>query len=656
MIARVALPLPIDKVFSYVLPAHMIPLARPFARIRVPFNNRSVVGFMISLEEGEEDGLKSAIELVDCLPLVNDTCILLCLWASRHYVTPIGLVLKYALSSGIAIEKHCRVRCDDASLSFIDGMPLKKAYNHAGKVAVLDYLERSLITLSDIFTGTTLGSQETDRGGGNYNPVLYIGGVEDRKEYYLSLISRELNQGRNVLMLLPDHGVAGDFFFQALVRAFPDRVLWFHSGMTGNRRAEAYFRARSERGRVILGHRNSVFLPIASNGLIVVERPEEDEYRNKEAFKFNAVQVAMKRAEIEGLPIVLGSIAPPVEIMKWVSDGRVCLEEGRGVVTPPVFEVGSEKGKGREHRLAAALVDAVSEGLKQKGNVVFHTPRRAFASGLYCGACGHMLACPSCSGSTLAYNRTAETLTCNTCNNVFPYREECTRCSSTLIKFLDVGAEYVETRLREAFPDRKILRITGDGESRQSLRLLKSAQKDRPNENIVVGTHVLSKLYSLPTSLLVLYGWEDFLRLGGYRAMEKMYQVFTNLLDALRPQKLLLYTYGKEAFDSSLFLDRARFYEDELQKRRSAGFPPYVRFFLINILKRNAAAGERIIQAISRLVEKEKVQTEVLGPLDVKGRYGWRVILRGDTHALFPLLSSLYKLPGVIIESDPMYL
>ncbi len=134
MIARVALPLPIDKIFSYALPGRMALYAKPLSRIRVSFNNRILVGFLLSIEEGEEEGLKEAVELVDCVPLIDDAGAQLCLWASRYYVTPVGLALKYALSSGIKIEKHCLVRSEDASLSFMDSMVLKKAYAMRAKM------------------------------------------------------------------------------------------------------------------------------------------------------------------------------------------------------------------------------------------------------------------------------------------------------------------------------------------------------------------------------------------------------------------------------------------------------------------------------------------------------------------------------------------
>jgi len=296
-----------------------------------------------------------------------------------------------------------------------------------------------------------------------------------------------------------------------------------------------------------------------------------------------------------------------------------------------------------------AITDVVGGG----GNVVVHTPRHAYASGLYCASCGEWLHCPSCSGASLHYTRTAESLTCGTCKATIDYEEKCVQCGSPFIRFLDVGAEYVEARLREALPDADILKVTGEAGTRRERRTLRTGPR---KGSIIVGTNVLSKAYGLEADLLVLYGWEDFLRIGGYRAREKMFQVFTNLVDALKPQNLLLHTCGREPFDLSLFLDRSRFYRDELERRRKAEFPPFVRLFLLNVVKRNEKAGQRVLKTIDRLIQKEHTDHQILGPIDVKGHYGWRMILKGDDLALSGLLASLYRLPGVHIEADPLYL
>jgi primosomal protein N' (replication factor Y) len=326
MIAQVALPLPINKLFSYSLPPETATFTKPLSRIKVPFNNRSLTGFVLRLEEGDGVGLKQAQELLDCVPLVDDVCFDLCSWAAGYYVAPIGLALKYALSSSIKIEKYCVVRTEDPSVGHLNGMTLKKACVLAGKETIFSHFHHSAIRLCDVFTGKALETGSHEVKAAESRPMLYLAAVEDRKEYYLSLISRRLDEGKNVLMLLPDYRAVGGFFYDLFSRAFPGAVFWYGSSIPEKRRAETYFRARVERGRLILGSKSAVFLPLAANDLIIVERPEEDEYRNEEGFKFNAVRLAMKRAEIEGIPVVLGSAAPPVELMKSAEEG---LEIGR---------------------------------------------------------------------------------------------------------------------------------------------------------------------------------------------------------------------------------------------------------------------------------------------------------------------------------------
>jgi len=133
-----------------------------------------------------------------------------------------------------------------------------------------------------------------------------------------------------------------------------------------------------------------------------------------------------------------------------------------------------------------------------------------------------------------------------------------------------------------------------------------------------------------------------------------MFQVLANLIDALRPRGLFLYTRS-DTFDLSLFLTPRQFYEDELEKRRAAEFPPYARLFSINVVKRSQKAGERIMEEIERLTHDANLDHRMLGPIQVKGQYGWRVILKGNDPNITSLLSSLYRLPGVHIEADPLY-
>jgi primosomal protein N' len=127
---------------------------------------------------------------------------------------------------------------------------------------LLDYLDASAIVLADIFRGATLTSGARPLAGETHRPLLYLAAIEERLDYYTSLISNALGRGKNVLMLLPDSHGSGAFFSRALQERLPGAVLWYHSAMTEKKKAETYFRARSGPGHLILGNKSCIFLPV----------------------------------------------------------------------------------------------------------------------------------------------------------------------------------------------------------------------------------------------------------------------------------------------------------------------------------------------------------------------------------------------------------
>ncbi len=648
MIADVVLPLPIDKVFSYAVPEVLVPFARPFLRAKVPFRSRSLAGFILDVRDGAEEGLKPLQGLLDCVPLVDEICFELCKWASSYYATPLGLALKYALTLPSKTEKYRVMKTEEPTLAHLDNLAFKKACALTGKLKVLDCLGRSLAELTDVFTEKkAIRNPLPTKPDNPRNALLFLGRAEERLPFYVSLIGEELSQGKNVLMLLPDYQTAGAFFFRSLSKSFPGAVFWYGSFLSEKKKAEAYFRAGAEGGRLILGNKSCVFLPVRDNSLIIVERPEEDEYRNEEGFRFNAVRLAVKRAKIEGARAVLGSAAPPVEALKRAAEGRVDVVEGKPFESPALWFMRAEKNRGRQTYLPDAMTAAIREVLGQRGNVVIHTPRRSYAANLSCVECGRAILCPSCGAGALSYHKEGELLLCNSCKAVFPYEEQCAQCGSGAVMFSEVGAEYLEARFKETFPETNIFRFTGA----TKLRDLGALEKE--GGSLVVGTHVLSKLYGLRASLLILHGWEDVLKAGGYRAREKTFQTLANLIDALRPQKLLFYTRG-EPLSLPLLLDPRKFYDDELAKRQVAEFPPYVRLASVNVLKRTQQAGVQVVAAIEKLTQEAGLDCPLLGPIETRGRYGWKVILKGRGEKFSALLGALYRMPGVHIETDPL--
>jgi primosomal protein N' (replication factor Y) len=342
---------------------------------------------------------------------------------------------------------------------------------------------------------------------------------------------------------------------------------------------ETYFRVRNEGGFLILGSRSCLFLPVFRNGHIIVERPEEDEYRNEEGFTFNAVDLALQRAEIEGTPVTLGSVSPPLEIYKRATDGELRITEKVLPRLKQCQEIIIEKGISALGNMPEGLIALLSHAIENNETTAIYTPRKDYSSHIKCLDCKSLFLCPVCGGG-LSYQKHREILSCATCGRTFAYEDRCRQCGSELIQFSNVGVEYLERKLHNIFPEVPVIPLTGETlhENNEALQGLRTGEPA-----IIIGTQVLSKPYGLKAEKLIMIEWEGLMRVGGYRAGEKMFHVLSNLLDVFEPDELYAVMTRKQRVDIREFLDLKTFCAAEMEKRKGAQFPPFVRIFLLEV-------------------------------------------------------------------------
>jgi primosomal protein N' len=217
---------------------------------------------------------------------------------------------------------------------------------------------------------------------------------------------------------------------------------------------------------------------------------------------------------------------------------------------------------------------------------------------------------------------------------------------------MNVGVEYLEQKMKDALPGACIVRVTGE-----TLREKKNTpMRLRPGDPaIVIGTQALSRPYGLKARKLIMVEWEELMRVGGYRAGEKMFHVLSNLIDILMPEEVYVFMPRKKRVNFQDYLDVKGFYDAELEKRKYAQFPPYVRIFLLEIERENESAGVRLVEKIKATAEKYGIAQHITGPLVQKRKgYRWRMILKGNEEQLFEPLSALSNLAGVRVEVDPI--
>jgi len=653
MIVHVALSIPIAKTFSYSVPEKWRSFIKPFSRVTVPFHNKILTGFVIDLEEKDDAALKVVNDIIDVFPLIDGTVARLCEWASCYYVTPIGMVLKYALPQTLKIENYISIRSLAPCASALEGISLKKAYKITGKDTIFEYFQDGVIELRDIFAKKVFEpSRETGGAKVVSKKTLYIGDIEKRLTYYMTLISELISEGKNVLMLLPDYYAAGRFYRKAFNDRFKNNVIWYGSAIKAKDRMDVYFKARNGNGLLILGNKSCIFLPIPDLSLIIVERQEEDEYRNEEGFNFNVNMLALRLADAEHIPIIFGSASPSMEMFKNGEEGKFNVIGKEQQIDKKYSVVLMKKGLAGQAVLPDKLIAVIRDAMQKNENIAVFTPRRGYMSHIQCLECKRTFLCPFCEG-VLSLHKKGNMLTCGICNKSFIYENQCVYCGSNIVRTTYVGAEYIEEELKTIFTDSHIINITA--ETIKKIRKTVSDTSDG-RQLILIGTQSLSKIYGMHINKLIFVGWEELVRMAGYRSEEKMFQIFMNLLDILTPEEIYFFMDRKLAVNPVRFFGLERFYTEELKKRKAAEFPPYSRFFLIDVEKKREEAGLKILDKINMILEQEGLTEYVTGPMRQKRRgfYKWKLILRGDEMLFQKALLSIYGLPGVHIETDPI--
>jgi primosomal protein N' (replication factor Y) len=655
MIVDVALPIPVTKTFSYTVPEKWKPFVKKYVRLTVPFHNKVHTGVITDIRDSDDPSLKEIHEIIDFFPIIDDMLIKLSQWSSYYYITPIGLVLKYALPPALNVEPYIAIQAGDSETFQMNGLTLKKAINIYSRESIFQYQKKELITLYNTLTNNVFSSiQHGSAQSEAYENVLFIGDVQSRLDYYVAAIEQKLQKESNVLMLLPDYYASGSYFKKIFSDKFGDRVLWYGSGTTKKSRMETFFRVREKGGFLVLGNKSCVFLPICKQTLIVLERPEEDEYRNEEGFKYNAGLIAMKRAHIGGIPVIVGSASPSMEMYYYAENNRFNIIERKWLLDKSHQEKTVIPDIASSAMFLEELIPMVKESVQKGEKIAVFTPRKDYGSYLICHDCKKPFLCPHCEGA-LGYEKETGQLSCPVCNKSFIYEERCGHCGSNIIRFSRTGAEYLEEKLKDAFPEIGILKITGDSLKKEMKRLKKVPTK---SPLVFVGTQSLSKLYDLHVQKLILLGWEELRKMGGYRSDEKMLQVLINLIDALTPESVVFFMERKNKINIDNYLERSSFYRNELGKRKDADFPPYRRVFSVEVEKKSKDAADKTIKKIKDILQEDGIGNCASSGalLEKKTQYRWRLILRGDEELLRKALFRIYDLPEVQIEADPLYI
>ena len=514
---------------------------------------------------------------------------------------------------------------------------------------------------------------------------------------YIELIREALARGRSAIVLVPEISLTPQTVSRFRSH-FGDEVAVLHSGLSDGERYDAWRLLRSGERSVAVGARSALFAPLANLGVIVVDEEQEGTYKQSDAPRYLARDLAVVRAQANGAVCVLGSATPSLESWRTAQRGKFRLlvlpERVGGARLPEVRVIDLRKGRDtsegpikRPSRgagvLSEELVAAVDTRLRKREQIILLLNRRGYSSFIQCRECGEVEQCENCSIS-LTYHRVTQRTVCHHCRFETPAPARCPRCGSQDLSYRGLGTEQVERVAAETFPEARIARMDVDTTSGKWAHHRILDRVERGEIDILLGTQMIAKGLDFPRVTLVgVVNADVGIHLPDFRASERTFQLLSQVAGRAGRGKLggevLIQTSLPDhyAVRAAMAHDYEGFATRELSERERPAYPPHVR--LVNIVvsspdQRLAATGAERGAAwmrswLSRRAREGGAFVELVGPAPapierLHGRWRWHFLMRsGSPVALGAAARALilgYSLPAgdvrLVLDRDPVAL
>jgi len=623
--ALVALPLPVRQTFTYRVPEALEGRVRPGVQVVVPFRGRKARGFVVT--RVKETALEKVHDVVEALgePVFSPHLLALAGWIADYYMAPPGEVLAAALPGGL------------------EGFAGSRARRAASEDPVVRMALPERITLTPAQREAAGVIERAMREGG-FAPILLHGVTGSGKtELYLRAASAAREAGGQALVLVPEVAL-GSQVVGAFRRRFGGRVGVLHSYLgVGERRRNWELASRGALD-VVVGARSAVFAPLPKLRLIVVDEEHEPAYKQSEQLRYHGRDTAVRRAQMLGIPVVLGTATPSLESLANAARGkyrRLSLPERVDGRRMPEVGVVDLRREGAATLLSQPLRAALGARLERREQALLFLNRRGHSHYTQCRQCGFVPECPHCD-ITLTLHVQPHEWRCHYCDHRQPAAAQCPQCGAALLRFGGAGTQRVERELARAFPQARVLRLDTDvardrARPAEVLRAFAAGEAD-----VLLGTQMIAKGLDFPNVTLVgVLDADVALHLPDFRAAERTWQLLVQVSGRSGRGRVsgevLVQTCTPDhpAVAAAVLGDPKRFLDHELEQRRSAGYPPYTRLLALRFAGKDARTVETVAGRHADLArEGAGDDIAVLGPAPqalarLRGQHRWHVLLKG---------------------------
>lgn len=489
-------------------------------------------------------------------------------------------------------------------------------------------------------------SEINEAFGENKNVLLHGATASGKTHIYLEKIEDCVNSGKNVLLLLPEIALTKQITIR-LEKKYGKKLGFYHQKLTDFERVEVWRKIKKNELQILIGTRNSLFLPFENLGLIIVDEEHDSAYKSRDSnFFFNAKDAAMMLAEFYHSKLILGSATPSLESYDLAMKDKiryVQLNERFGKVDLPTFEIIDIKEAQNQKKMignfSQRIIDEIKIELENKKQTIVLHNRRGYANVIECETCGHVSYCSNCD-VVMTYHKAANELKCHYCGHRAAKPAFCPSCHGNNLNTRGIGVEQIEEELKNLFPEAVVDRMDVDA-MRKKFAYEKLYEKLENGEtDILVGTQMISKGLDFDNiELAVIPKADSLLYVQDFRAEERAYQLITQIAGRAGrvsgDGKVLIQTYNPSHSVFELIKNQnvKEIYRYFLEERKKFLYPPFVKLIMIELKHRKEDKLTRASQFLGSVLRKYIPEECILGPekspiARINNLYQYQILLK----------------------------
>lgn len=649
-ILRIAVPSPLRKTFDYLPPqdCDISSLANKIgARVLVKFGSREMVGIIWEIANEtafELEKLKSAIAILDDVPLLTPAILALLNWTSNYYHHPIGEVLIQALPN--LLRKH----------------KIAKRKPRTSKIAKKNLVLNQSITKQKLLPLTKPQINAINAITATFQPFLLNGVTGSGKtEVYLTIIERMINMGKQALVLVPEINLTPQTVKRFQERFPTQQIAIIHSRCNHTERMQAWLNSRDGSAAIIIGTRSAIFTPLKNLGIIILDEEHDASFKQQSGLRYSARDLAIVRGKMENIPIMLGTATPSLETFYNAYKKRyhnLSLPERVGGAVQPKLNVIDLRQQKIQDGFSDELIKAINKHLNNSGQILIFLNRRGYAPVMICHCCGWTADCKHCDAH-MTFHRETQKLHCHHCGAISIPPKVCPKCGKSQLLTLGLGTERIEATVKKLFPGITAVRIDQDSTRKKDAMQTLLNQIHSGECQIMIGTQMLAKGHHFPNvTLVAILNADDGLFSTDFRASEHLAQMILQVsgragraekigevfIQTHNPNHPFLVRLVREGYESFAMAD--------LHERKSTQLPPFAHLALIRAEAKNKDTLLEFLNSIHKDAlhasqrqsnSQVKILGPILSPMERKaGNYRAQLLLQSkDRTALHKLLDEL---------------